>query len=205
VRDVTQKSLRDKIGIVPQDAVLFNDTIRYNIAYGRPGATQEEVEQAAKVAQVHDFIVSQDKGYDTDVGERGLKISGGEKQRVAIARTVVKNPPILVLDEATSALDTHTEMAIQSALDAISRGRTSLVIAHRLSTIIGADQILVMDDGRIVEQGNHAELLAKNGLYASLWRRQREIDEAHKRIEEMESEPEPHSNPQRRKRESENV
>jgi ABC-type multidrug transport system fused ATPase/permease subunit len=192
VRDVKQKSLRDKIGIVPQDTVLFNETVRYNIAYGRPDATEEEIEQAARIAQVHDFIMAQPRGYDTEVGERGLKISGGEKQRVAIARTVLKAPPILILDEATSALDTHTEMAIQSALDAVAKGRTSLVIAHRLSTVIGADQILVMDDGRIVERGNHAELLAKNGLYASLWKRQREIDEAHKRLEEMEAAPEPH-------------
>jgi ABC-type transport system involved in Fe-S cluster assembly fused permease/ATPase subunit len=192
VRDVQQKSLRDKIGIVPQDTVLFNETVRYNIAYGRPDATEEEIEQAARIAQVHDFIMAQPRGYDTEVGERGLKISGGEKQRVAIARTVLKAPPILILDEATTALDTHTEMAIQSALDAVAKGRTSLVIAHRLSTVIGADQILVMDDGRIVERGNHAELLAKNGLYASLWKRQREIDEAHKRLEEMEAAPEPH-------------
>jgi ATP-binding cassette subfamily B protein len=192
LRDVTQKSLRGQIGIVPQDTVLFNDTIRYNIAYGKPGASQEEIENAAKVAQIHDFIMRQPKGYDTDVGERGLKISGGEKQRVAIARTVLKGPPILILDEATSALDTHTEMAIQSALDAAIRGRTSLVIAHRLSTIVNADLILVMDGGRIVEQGTHNELLKLGGLYASLWYRQRELDEVSQRLEEIEAAPEPH-------------
>jgi len=193
LRDVTQNSLRNEIGIVPQDTVLFNDTIRYNIAYGRPGASQDEIEAAAKVAQIHDFIMRQPKGYDTDVGERGLKISGGEKQRVAIARTVLKGPPILILDEATSALDTHTEMAIQSALDAAMRGRTSLVIAHRLSTIVNADLILVMDDGRIVEQGTHGELLKRGGLYANLWNRQRELDEVSHRLEEIEAEPEPHA------------
>ena len=197
VRDVTQNSLRQQIGIVPQDTVLFNDTIRYNIAYGKPSATQEEVAAAAKVAQIHDFIERQPKGYDTDVGERGLKVSGGEKQRVAIARTVLKGPPILILDEATSALDTHTEMAIQSALDAAVRGRTSLVIAHRLTTIVGSDQILVMDDGRIVERGTHLELLKMNGLYASLWYRQRELDEVAQRLEEIEHAPEPHSSPSR--------
>jgi ATP-binding cassette, subfamily B, heavy metal transporter len=192
VRDVTQSSLRQEIGIVPQDTVLFNDTIRYNIAYGKPGASQDEIEAAAKVAQIHDFIERQPKGYDTDVGERGLKVSGGEKQRVAIARTVLKGPPILILDEATSALDTHTEMAIQSALDAAIRGRTSLVVAHRLSTIVNADQILVMDDGHIVEQGTHNELLKANGLYASLWYRQRELEEVSQRLEEISHAPEPH-------------
>ncbi|MFZ1989158.1 MAG: ABC transporter ATP-binding protein/permease [Alphaproteobacteria bacterium] len=203
VREVTQSSLRQQIGIVPQDTVLFNDTIRYNIAYGKPGASQDEIEAAAKVAQIHDFITRQPKGYDTDVGERGLKVSGGEKQRVAIARTVLKGPPILILDEATSALDTHTEMAIQSALDAAIRGRTSLVIAHRLSTIVNADQILVMDDGRIVEKGTHPELLKQGGLYASLWNRQRELDEVTHRLEEIEAAPEPHAG--RRTREEEPV
>jgi ATP-binding cassette, subfamily B, heavy metal transporter len=197
VRDVTQSSLRAQIGIVPQDTVLFNDTIRYNIAYGKPDASQDEVEAAAKVAQIDSFIKAQPKGYETDVGERGLKVSGGEKQRVAIARTVLKGPPILILDEATSALDTHTEMAIQSALDAAMRGRTSLVIAHRLSTTVGADQILVMDEGRVVERGTHLELLKMNGLYASLWYRQRELDEMAHRLQEIEHAPEPHSTPGR--------
>lgn len=190
VRDVTQLSLRQSIGIVPQDTVLFNDTIRYNIAYGRPEASQAEIEEAAKIAQIHKFILGQPDGFDSEVGERGLKLSGGEKQRVAIARTVLKAPPILLLDEATSALDTHTEEAIQSALEEISKGRTTLVIAHRLSTIINADQIIVLDHGKIAEQGTHQELLRGNGLYAQLWRRQREIDEITHRLHEMESAPE---------------
>jgi ATP-binding cassette subfamily B protein len=185
VRDVTQASLRRAIGTVPQDTVLFNDTIRYNIAYGRPGASEAQIIAAAQVAQIHEFVVSLPHGYETLVGERGLKLSGGEKQRVAIARTVLKAPPILILDEATSALDSHTEEAIQSALEAAARGRTSLVIAHRLSTIVNADLILVMEAGRIVERGTHAQLVARGGLYASLWNRQREIAEARERLEAL--------------------
>jgi ATP-binding cassette, subfamily B, heavy metal transporter len=178
IRDVTQTSLRDAIGMVPQDTVLFNDTVRYNIRYGRWDATDAEVEAAARHAQIDAFIQSTPKGYDTEVGERGLKLSGGEKQRVAIARTILKGPPILVLDEATSALDSHTEKDIQNALDQVSRNRTTLVIAHRLSTIIDADEILVLDKGLIVERGTHARLLAVGGLYASMWNRQREAEEA---------------------------
>ena len=178
IRDVTQKSLRAAIGMVPQDTVLFNDTIRYNIRYGEWDATNAEVEEAARLAQIDAFIQLSPKGYETEVGERGLKLSGGEKQRVAIARTILKAPPILLLDEATSALDTHTERDIQDALDRVSRNRTTLVIAHRLSTIVGADEILVLDQGAIVERGTHNELLAKNGLYASMWNRQREAEMA---------------------------
>lgn len=169
IRAVTQQSLRAAIGIVPQDTVLFNDTIYYNIAYGRPGATREDVVAAAKAAHVHAFIESLPQGYETSVGERGLKLSGGEKQRVAIARTLLKNPAILVFDEATSALDTRTEKVIQGELDGIARGRTTLVIAHRLSTIVDADQILVLEHGRVVERGNHDALLAEGGRYAQLW------------------------------------
>jgi ATP-binding cassette subfamily B protein len=172
IRTVTQASVRAAIGIVPQDTVLFNDTIGYNIGYGRAGATQMEIEAAARQAQIHDFIVSLPQGYDTVVGERGLKLSGGEKQRVAIARTILKDPPILILDEATSALDSRTEAAIQDALSNVSARRTTLVIAHRLSTIVDADEILVMDKGRIVERGRHDGLLATNGLYAEMWMRQ---------------------------------
>ncbi len=174
VRDVTQDSLRAQIGIVPQDTVLFNDTVAYNIAYGRPGASMEEIREAADMAQIGAFVESLPKGYDTEVGERGLKLSGGEKQRVAIARTILKAPPILILDEATSALDTRTEEEIQSALDRVSRGRTSLVIAHRLSTVVNADEILVIEAGRIVERGKHAALVAAGGLYAEMWNRQHE-------------------------------
>jgi ATP-binding cassette subfamily B protein len=174
VRDVTQTSLRAAIGIVPQDTVLFNDTIYYNIAYGRPGASAAEVEEAARLAHIHEFIMSTPDGYQTPVGERGLKLSGGEKQRVAIARTILKRPAILLFDEATSALDTRTEREIQTALREVSEGRTTLVIAHRLSTIIDADEIIVLDDGNIVERGRHAALLAQDGFYAAMWRRQQE-------------------------------
>jgi ATP-binding cassette, subfamily B, heavy metal transporter len=179
---VTQESLRAAIGMVPQDTVLFNDTILYNIRYGRPSASREEVEDAARLAQIDRFIEMLPHGYDTEVGERGLKLSGGEKQRVAIARTILKGPPILVLDEATSALDTHTEKEIQTALGAVSRGRTALVIAHRLSTVVDAEQIIVLDHGRIVERGTHHVLLAKNGVYAGMWNRQREAAEAAERL-----------------------
>jgi ATP-binding cassette subfamily B protein len=174
IRAVTQASLRKSIGIVPQDTVLFNDTIAYNIAYGRPGAEPVEVERAARLAELGGLIARLPDGAETMVGERGLKLSGGEKQRVAIARTILKNPPILLLDEATSALDTHTEREIQGNLKDVSRGRTTLVIAHRLSTVIDADEILVLDDGRIVERGRHHDLLRHDGVYAALWRRQQE-------------------------------
>jgi ATP-binding cassette subfamily B protein len=179
---VTQSSLRQAIGMVPQDTVLFNDTIRYNIRYGRWEASNEEVEAAAKLAQIDPLIRMAPKGYETEVGERGLKLSGGEKQRVAIARTILKAPPILVLDEATSALDSHTEREIQDALERVSKGRTTLVIAHRLSTIVGADEIIVLDQGEIVERGSHYALLAANGLYASMWNRQREAEEAREKL-----------------------
>jgi ATP-binding cassette subfamily B protein len=182
IRDVTQKSLRDAIGMVPQDTVLFNDTIRYNIRYGRWEASDAEVEEAARLAQIDAFIRMSPKGYETEVGERGLKLSGGEKQRVAIARTILKSPPILLLDEATSALDSHTEKEIQDALERVSKNRTTLVIAHRLSTIIGADEIIVLDKGRIAERGTHAELLAKKGLYESMWNKQREAEEAREKL-----------------------
>jgi ATP-binding cassette subfamily B protein len=182
IRKVTQASLRASIGMVPQDTVLFNDTIRYNIRYGRWDATDAEVEEAAKLAQIDGFIRRSPKGYETQVGERGLKLSGGEKQRVAIARTVLKAPPILVLDEATSALDSHTEQEIQDALERVSRNRTSLVIAHRLSTIVAADEIIVLDQGRIAERGTHGQLLATGGLYASMWNRQREAQEAREKL-----------------------
>ena len=174
IRDVTQDSLRRAIGVVPQDTVLFNDTIFYNIAYGRPGAARAAVEEAARLAHIHDFIASLPEAYDTMVGERGLKLSGGEKQRVAIARVTLKSPKILVFDEATSALDTRTERAIQANLAEVSADRTTLVIAHRLSTIVDADEILVLDQGRIVERGYHGELLRGAGLYAAMWRRQQE-------------------------------
>jgi len=182
IRDVTQHSLRAAIGIVPQDTVLFNDTVRYNIRYGRWEASDAEVEEAARLAQIDDFIRLSPKGYETEVGERGLKLSGGEKQRVAIARTILKAPPILVLDEATSALDSHTEKEIQDALERVSQNRTTLVIAHRLSTIVGADEILVLDEGTIVERGSHHQLLAQGGLYASMWNRQREAAAAREKL-----------------------
>jgi ABC-type transport system involved in Fe-S cluster assembly fused permease/ATPase subunit len=174
--------------MVPQDTVLFNDTIRYNIRYGRWEATDAEVEEAARHAQIDNFIRVSPKGYETEVGERGLKLSGGEKQRVAIARTILKAPPILLLDEATSALDSHTERDIQDALDKVSKNRTTLVIAHRLSTIVGADEILVLDRGVIVERGTHPQLLGKRGLYASMWNRQREAEAAREKLALIEEE-----------------
>ena len=185
IRDVTQASLRAAIGMVPQDTVLFNDTIEYNIRYGKPDASSAEVREAARLAQIHEFIVTLPQGYDSLVGERGLKLSGGEKQRVAIARTILKSPPILMLDEATSALDYHTEKEIQDALERVAENRTSLVIAHRLSTVVHADNVIVLDHGEIVEHGTHLELLAKGGLYASLWARQREADEARERLAQV--------------------
>jgi ATP-binding cassette subfamily B protein len=174
VRGITQQSLRAAIGVVPQDTVLFNDTIRYNIAYGRPGATDAEIENAARLAQVHDFVTRLPDGYATRVGERGLKLSGGEKQRVAIARTILKDPRLLILDEATSALDTRTEQDIQAALRDVARNRTTLVIAHRLSTVVEADEIIVLQEGAIAERGTHGGLIAAGGLYADMWRRQSE-------------------------------
>ncbi len=188
IAGVTQASLRAAIGIVPQDMVLFNDTIGYNIAYGREGATQAEIEAAARAASIHDFILSLPQGYDTRVGERGLKLSGGEKQRVAIARTLLKDPPVLVLDEATSALDSRTETEIQTVLRDISRKRTTLVVAHRLSTVVEADEIIVLDQGRIVERGRHADLVRADGLYATMWARQaaeRDIAPAEPGIEDV--------------------
>jgi ATP-binding cassette, subfamily B, heavy metal transporter len=182
IRDVTQDSLRAAIGMVPQDTVLFNDTIAYNIRYGRVGATDGEIRKAADLAQIGDFIERLPAGYKSMVGERGLKLSGGEKQRVAIARTILKAPPILMLDEATSALDTQTEQEIQAALDLVSRGRTTIVIAHRLSTVISADEIIVLKDGQIAERGTHAKLLRERGLYATMWDRQREATEAEERL-----------------------
>lgn len=190
IRDVTQVSLRGVIGMVPQDTVLFNDTISYNIRYGRMDADEEDVRKAAELAQISGFIERMPDGYKSMVGERGLKLSGGEKQRVAIARTILKAPPILMLDEATSALDTQTEQDIQSALDLVSKGRTTLVIAHRLSTVISADEIIVLDDGRIAERGTHAELLRHGGLYASMWDRQREATEAEERLRKVREEDE---------------
>jgi ATP-binding cassette subfamily B protein len=196
IRDVTQASLRNAIGMVPQDTVLFNDTVRYNVRYGRWDASDAEIEEAARLAQIDGFIRLMPKGYDTEVGERGLKLSGGEKQRVAIARTILKGPPILLLDEATSALDSHTEREIQDALDRVSKNRTTLVIAHRLSTIVGADEIIVLDQGVIVERGTHHELLAKGGLYAGMWNRQREAEEARETLLRVaEDEVAPNRNP----------
>ena len=178
LRDVSQTSLRAAIGLVPQDTVLFNDTIGANIAYGRPGAAPAAIEAAARAAQIHDFIMTLPDRYETMVGERGLKLSGGEKQRVAIARMVLKDPPILIFDEATSALDSRTERMIQAALRRLSSGRTTLIIAHRLSTVVDADQILVLEHGRVVEQGRHGQLLARHGTYAQMWARQQEAPAA---------------------------
>ena len=189
IRDVTQGSLRAAIGIVPQDTVLFNDTVRYNIAYGRIGAPDTEVKEAARHAQIDKFIRDLPLGYESMVGERGLKLSGGEKQRVAIARTILKNPPILLLDEATSALDTHTEREIQSALAEVSRNRTTLVIAHRLSTVVDADEILVLEKGEIVERGRHDDLVARKGAYAAMWNRQKRAEAARERIKKIEADP----------------
>jgi len=189
IRDVTQESLRAVIGIVPQDTVLFNDTVRYNIAYGRIGANEAEIKEAARHAQIDKFIVELPLGYDAMVGERGLKLSGGEKQRVAIARTILKNPPILLLDEATSALDTGTEREIQSSLNEISRDRTALVIAHRLSTVVDADEILVLDHGEIIERGRHDELVAAGGHYAAMWNKQKEAAAAREKLKEVENDP----------------
>jgi ABC-type transport system involved in Fe-S cluster assembly fused permease/ATPase subunit len=186
IREVRQKSLRQAIGIVPQDTVLFNDTIRYNIRYGKPDATDHEVEEAARLARIHDFVISLPQGYDTQVGERGLKLSGGEKQRVAIARTILKNPRVLLLDEATSALDTHTEREIQASLESVSRGRTTLIIAHRLSTVVNADEIIVLDQGTVAERGSHDALLDKQGLYAAMWARQQEAEAARSKLSHME-------------------
>jgi ATP-binding cassette subfamily B protein len=190
IRDVTQASLRAAIGIVPQDTVLFNDTVRYNIAYGRIGAGETEIKEAARHAQIDKFIGELPLGYESMVGERGLKLSGGEKQRVAIARTILKNPPILLLDEATSALDTHTEREIQGALQEISKNRTTLVIAHRLSTVVDADEILVLDHGEIVERGRHDDLIARKGAYAAMWNKQKKAAAARERIKKIEADPE---------------
>ena len=178
IRAITQASLRQVIGVVPQDTVLFNDTIHYNIAYGRPGAAEAEIVEAARLARIDDFVASLPNGYQTQVGERGLKLSGGEKQRVAIARTILKNPRILIFDEATSALDTHTEKEIQASLRMVSSGRTTIVIAHRLSTVVDADEIIVLDRGEVVERGRHLDLLARGGRYAAMWARQQELEEA---------------------------
>jgi ATP-binding cassette subfamily B protein len=185
LRAVTQQSLRRAIGVVPQDTVLFNDTIRYNIAYGRPGAGQAEIEEAARHARIHDFVAALPDGYRAEVGERGLKLSGGEKQRVAIARVILKAPRILICDEATSALDTKTEREIQASLKELSADRTTLVIAHRLSTIVDADEILVLEAGEIVERGRHLDLLARRGVYAEMWARQQEAAAREAALEEV--------------------
>ena len=183
IRDVKQNSLRAAIGIVPQDTVLFNDTIFYNISYGRPTATPSEIEEAASLAAIHDFIINLPDGYNTQVGERGLKLSGGEKQRVAIARTILKNPKILIFDEATSALDSHTEREIQQSLSTVANNRTAIIIAHRLSTIVDSDEILVLEKGNIVEQGKHFDLLKNKGIYADMWARQQESEKAKETLE----------------------
>ena len=188
---MTQTSLRAAIGMVPQDTVLFNDTIGYNVQYGRWEASNDDIRAAADLAQIDHFIATLPEGYETSVGERGLKLSGGEKQRVAIARTILKGPPILVLDEATSALDSFTEKEIQDALDRVSRGRTTLVIAHRLSTVISADEIIVLDKGVIVERGTHGSLLARGGVYAAMWDRQRQAQEAREALKRAEEDEEP--------------
>jgi ABC-type transport system involved in Fe-S cluster assembly fused permease/ATPase subunit len=184
LQQVTQSSLRSNIGVVPQDTVLFNDSIGYNIEYGRPGATRADIEDAARMAQVYDFVSKLTEGFDTPVGERGLKLSGGEKQRVAIARTILKDPPILILDEATSALDSHTEQEIQDSLEEVSKGRTTVTVAHRLSTIKDADLILVLDQGKIIEQGTHDELLRMKGEYVSMWDRQQQAKEFEDKLRE---------------------
>jgi ATP-binding cassette subfamily B protein len=181
ISKVSMHSLRQAIGVVPQDTVLFNDSIGYNIAYGRVGASNDEVIAAAKAAHIHDVIETLSEKYDTQVGERGVKLSGGEKQRIAVARAVLKNPPILIFDEATSALDSYSEHAIQQELDRLAKNRTTLIIAHRLSTIVGADEILVLDHGKIVERGTHADLLQKQGFYARLWLLQQRIDKQDER------------------------
>jgi ATP-binding cassette subfamily B protein len=186
-RNVTQNSWRSAIGIVPQDTVLFNDTIFYNICYGRPDANPQEVEEAARLAAIHDFISDLPDGYQSNVGERGLKLSGGEKQRIAIARTILKRPSIFIFDEATSSLDTHTEKEIQESLKRVSRGRTTVIIAHRLSTIIHADEIIVLSQGQVAERGNHSTLLEKNELYASMWKHQQERDHASEALEQISS------------------
>jgi ATP-binding cassette subfamily B protein len=188
LREVTQHSLRRAIGVVPQDTVLFNDSIRYNIAYGRPGAGEAEVREAARLAHIHEFIERLPDGYRSEVGERGLKLSGGEKQRVAIARVILKRPRILIADEATSALDTKTEREIQASLKEVSADRTTLVIAHRLSTIVDADEILVLEHGVVVERGRHLELLAKGGTYAEMWARQQEAAAHEAALEAVEAE-----------------
>ncbi len=185
IRNFAQKSVRAQVGIVPQDTVLFNDTVYYNIHYGRISATQEEVYEAARLAQIHDFVMTLPAQYETRVGERGLKLSGGEKQRVAIARTILKNPSILIFDEATSALDTHTEKAIQKSLDEVSRERTTIVIAHRLSTVVNADEIIVLKAGKIVERGVHHQLLDIGGEYAQMWKRQQEAERMTKKLEQL--------------------
>ncbi|MEZ5757007.1 MAG: ABC transporter ATP-binding protein/permease [Emcibacteraceae bacterium] len=190
IRNVTQYSLRREIGVVPQDTVLFNDSIKYNIAYGNHEASDEEIFNAAKLAKIHDFIMKLPDGYETEVGERGLKLSGGEKQRVAIARTILKNPSILLLDEATSALDSHTERDIQKSLEQISEQRTAIVIAHRLSTIINVNEILVLDDGVIVERGDHNTLLEKEGVYYQMWQKQQQLDEVQQKLIELEKDDE---------------
>ena len=185
IRSVTQKSLRQAIGVVPQDTVLFNDTIGYNIGYGNPSATFEDIQAAAKLAQIDTFIEGLTKKYQTSVGERGLKLSGGEKQRVAIARTILKRPQILLFDEATSALDSHTEKEIQDSLRIVSTDRTTLVIAHRLSTVVDADEILVLKSGQIVERGSHAQLLAQEGEYAAMWKKQQQVREYETKLSEF--------------------